>query len=156
MSKDEGKDANVLFFHHELFHDYQPLKCKCWPVWTSLWQEGLATYVAQQLTPGTPADGTLPPEMVAATRAQMGRALDDLYTKLDSTDQEAYSGLFLRRGDKTGMPARRGYYLGLLVAEDAAKTMSLHQLAKLDCDSVRPVVEAAIQRLRSAHSSRGM
>ncbi|MGI4720609.1 MAG: hypothetical protein ACRYGO_08920 [Janthinobacterium lividum] len=153
MSEDEGKDANVLFFHHELFHDYQPLVCKQWPVWTSLWQEGLATYVALRLNPGWTVEGMLPPELVEGTRKQMGRAVEDLYAKLDSTDGDDYSGLFLGRGDKTGMPARRGYYLGVLVAEEAAKTMDLHQLAMLDCESVRPVVVAAVERMRKEYGT---
>lgn len=90
----------------------------------------------------------LPANMAQETRRQLARALDDLHAKLDSTDQEAYNGLFLRKGDSTGLPARRGYYLGMLVAEEAAKTMSLQQLAKLDCEAVRPVVVAAVERLR--------
>ena len=154
MSEDEGKDANVLFFHHELFHDYQPLACKQWPIWASLWQEGLATYAALQLNPGWTVEGMLPPEMIAGTRKQMGRAVEDLYAKLDSTDRDDYSGLFLGSGDKTGMPVRRGYYLGVLVAEEAAKTMDLHQLAKLDCDSVRPVVVVAVERMRKEHGGK--
>ncbi|KFI07377.1 hypothetical protein JN27_10575 [Massilia sp. BSC265] len=156
MAKNQGKDAGAFFFHHELFHDYQPMQCSSWPVWTSLWQEGLASYAAQQLNPNATDDEmllNLPPNMAVDTRKQLGRALDDLYTKLDSTDQEAYSGLFLRKGDKSGMPARRGYYLGMLVAEEAAKSMSLQQLAKLPCDAVRPVVVAAVERLRKAHAA---
>ena len=155
MSKNQGRDAGSFFFHHELFHDYQPMQCKTWPVWASLWQEGLASYAAKQLNPAATEDEmllNLPPNMAADTRRQMKRALDDLYAKLDSTDQEAYSGLFLRRGDQTGMPARRGYYLGMLVAEEAAKAMSLQQMAKLPCEAVGPVVRQAVERLRSAHA----
>ncbi|MFN3788672.1 hypothetical protein [Massilia sp.] len=153
MSEDGGKDANVLFFHHELVHDYQPLECKQWPIWTSLWQEGLATYIALQLNPGWTVEGMLPPEMVEGTRRQMERAVEDLYAKLDSTNRDDYSGLFLGAGDKTGMPARRGYYLGVLVAEEAAKKMDLQQLTKLPCEEVRPVVVAAVEHLRSKQAA---
>lgn len=151
MSEDGGKDANAVFFHHELFHDYQPMECKRWPMWASLWQEGLATYVGLQLNPGWTVEGWLPPGLAADTRKQMGRALEDLYAKLDSTDRKDYSGLFLGQEDQTGMPPRRGYYLGVLVAEEAAKTMSLQQLAMIDCESVRPIVFDAVERLRKAH-----
>lgn len=155
MARHQGKEPGTFFFHHELFHDYQPLQCKSWPIWAALWQEGLASHVAKQLNPDATDDEmllNLPPNMAADTRKQMGRALDDLYANLDSTDQEAYSGLFLRKGDKSGMPARRGYYLGMLVAEEAARSMSLQQLAKLPCDAVRPVVVSAVERLRNAHA----
>jgi len=156
MSRSGGKYANAFFFHHELFHDYQPMECRSWPVWASLWQEGMASHAARQLNPGASEDEmmlNLPPNMAADTRRQMKRALDDLYAKLDSTDQDAYSGLFLRRGDQTGMPARRGYYLGMLVAEEVGRTMSLQEMARLPCEDVRPVVVAAVERLRSAHAT---
>ena len=151
MVKIHGDNDEAFFFHHELFHDYQPMQCQRWPVWTSLWQEGMASYVARQLNPDATDDQmlmNLPANMAQETRRQLARALDDLHAKLDSTDQEAYNGLFLRKGDSTGLPARRGYYLVMLVAEEAAKTMSLQQLAKLDCEAVRPVVMAAVERLR--------
>lgn len=155
IARNHRQDASPFFFHHELFHDYQPMQCTRWAVWTALWQEGLASHVARQLNPAATDDEmllNLPPNMAADTRKQMGRALDDLYAKLDSTDEQAYSGLFLRKGDDSGMPARRGYYMGMLVAEEAAKSMSLQQLAKLPCDEVRPVVVAAVERLRAAHA----
>jgi uncharacterized protein YjaZ len=90
---------------------------------------------------------------VPDTRKQMRRALDDVHAKLDSSDDEALAGLFQRRGDRTGLPARRGYYLGYLVAEEAGKTMSMRQMARLDCDASRKVVTAALDRLRSAQGA---
>ncbi len=45
-------------------------------------------------------------------------------------------------------------YLGVLVAEEAVKKMDIHQLAMLDCESVRPVVVAAVERMRSVHAVR--
>lgn len=155
MVKVHKENNEAYFFHHELFHDYQPMQCERWPVWASLWQEGMASYAAKVLNPNATDEEMmlhLPLNMVPDTRKQMRRALDDLYAKLDSTDQDAYSGLFLRKGDNSGMPARRGYYLGVLVAEEAARTMSVQQLARLDCEAVRPVVFAAVARLRAEHA----
>ncbi len=99
-------------------------------------------------------EGMLPPELVEGTRKQMGRAVEDLYAKLDSTDRNDYAGLFLGQGDQTGLPVRRGYYLGVLVAEEAARKMDIHQLAMLDCESVRPVVVAAVERMRKEYGTR--
>jgi hypothetical protein len=45
------------------------------------------------------------------------------------------------------LPPRFGYYLGYLVAAEAAKTRSLKQLAALTPDEARPVVEAALRSL---------
>ncbi|RLM48420.1 hypothetical protein DVK02_19520, partial [Halobellus sp. Atlit-31R] len=131
-------------------------QCSGTPVWASLWEEGLATYVSKRLNP-TASDAELlldlPKGMVPDTRMQMRRALDDLHAKLDSTDEEATAGLFQRRGDQTGLPARRGYYLGYLVAQEVGKTMGMREMAKLDCAAVRPVVAAAVERLRGAQAS---
>jgi len=156
MVQVHGDGDEAAFFHHELFHDYQALHCDGGPVWAGLWEEGLATYVSKRLNP-TATDAELlldlPHNMVPDTRRQMRRALDDLHAKLDSTDGEAVAGMFQRRGDDTGLPARRAYYLGYLVAEEVGKTMSMREMAKLDCAAVHKVVVAAIERLRTAHAT---
>jgi len=156
MVQVHGDGDEAAFFYHELFHDYQALDCGEDRVWSLLWTEGLATYVSKRLNPQASNAELLldlPRGLVPDTQGQMGRALDDLHAKLDSSDEEANAGLFRRRGDQTGLPARRGYYLGYLVAEDVGKTMSMRQMAKLDCAAVRPVVFAAVERLRSAQGS---
>ncbi|WP_156885611.1 hypothetical protein [Massilia niastensis] len=153
MTKVHGKGHVAPFFHHELFHDYQVLECKEEKMWMSLWREGMAGYVAKALNPSaTEAElgFDLPANMARDTDAQMPRALEHLQANLDSNDQEVYSGLFLRRGDKTGMPARRGYYLGYLVAQEAAKRYDLQTLARLDCATARDFVFSAVERLRGA------
>ena len=158
MVQAHGEGDEAAFFHHELFHDYQALDCSGGPVWAGLWEEGLATYVSRRLNPKA-SDAELlldlPHGLVPDTRRQMRRALDDLLAKLDSTDGEAVAGLFERRGDQSGLPARRAYYLGYLVAEEVGKTMSMRDMAKLDCAAVRPVVVAALERLRSAYPPSG-
>lgn len=152
MVKVHGDSDEAPFFHHELFHDYHDMDCKTQPIWASLWNEGLATYVAKRMNPSASNAELLldfPRNMVADTSKELKRALDDVHGKLDSEDSTDYAGLFYGSGgDKTGLPARRGYYLGYLVAEEAGKTMSMQQLAKLDCQAARPVVVAALERLR--------
>lgn len=156
MVQAHGNGDEAAFFHHELFHDYQALHCDGGPVWAGVWEEGLATYVSKRLNPkATDAELLLdlPHNMVPDTRRQMRRALDDLHAKLDSTDGEAVAGLFQRRGDDTGLPARRAYYLGYLIAEEVGKTMSMREMAKLDCAEVHKVVVASVERLRTAHAT---
>ncbi|VXB49813.1 hypothetical protein [Massilia sp. 9I] len=152
MVKAHGNGDEAAFFHHELFHDYQALQCGSQDrVWSLLWEEGLATYVALRLNPKASEAELLldlPIGLVPDTRRQLGRALDDLHAKLDSSAEEALAGLFQRRGDLTGLPARRGYYLGYLVAEEIGKGMSMRQMAKLDCESARKAVADAVEKLR--------
>lgn len=158
MVQGHGDGDEAAFFHHELFHDYQSLYCDGGPVWAGLWTEGLATYVSKRLNPKA-SDAELlldlPLGLVPDTRRQMRRALDDLHAKLDSTDREAVAGLFERRGDTTGLPARRAYYLGYLVAEEIGKEMSMRQMAKLDCESAHKAVVGAVEKLRRVHAVAG-
>jgi hypothetical protein len=151
MVKAHGNGNEAPFFHHELFHDYHVMKCSQHQIWTSLWAEGLATYLAKTMNPSaTNAELLLdlPPDMVRNTQKQLTRALDDLRVSMNREDPDAYSGLFMRKGDKTGLPARRGYYLGYLVAQEASKKYDVRQLAKLDCDAAREVVFSAVDGLR--------
>ena len=157
MVKYHGDGDEAAFFHHELFHDYHEMECSGEPIWASLWNEGLATYVAKRMNPAANNRELLldiPRNLVADTQKQLGRAFEDRHGKLDSEDRTAYAGLFQGRGgDDTGLPARRGYYLGYLVAEDIGKTMSMQQMAKLDCASARTAVLASVERLRKAHAA---
>lgn len=158
MVKYHGDGDEAAFFHHELFHDYHDTGCKRQPIWTSLWSEGLATYVAKRMNPKANNSELLldiPRNLVADTRKHLGRAFQDLHGKLESEDPAAYAGLFQGRGgDGTGLPARRGYYLGYLVAEEIGKGMSMQQMAKLDCQAAHKAVLGAVEKLRSEHPVR--
>lgn len=152
MVKVHGNGDEAGFFHHELFHDYHEMGCKQQTIWSSLWAEGLAAYVSKVMNPDMDYAGLLldyPHGMVADTEKELERAFAHLADKLESEDREVYAGLFTRKVDQTGMPARRGYYLGYLVAQEAARTRDLHALAKLQCAEVRKVVVESLERLRS-------
>ncbi|MCC2971384.1 hypothetical protein [Massilia sp. IC2-476] len=159
MVKYHGDGDEAAFFHHELFHDYHNMNCAKEPVWVGLWNEGLATYVAKRMNPSANNSELLldiPHNLVADTRKQLGRAFNDLHGKLESEDQTHYAGLFQGRGgDGTGLPARRGYYLGYLVAEEIGKGMSMQQMARLECGAAHKAVVGAVEALRSQHASTG-
>ncbi len=159
MVKYHGDGDEAAFFHHELFHDYHNMQCAREPVWVGLWNEGLATYVAKRMNPSANNSELLldiPRNLVADTQKQLGRAFADLHGKLESEERTHYEGLFQGRGgDDTGLPARRGYYLGYLVAEEIGKGMSMQQMAKLDCAGARKAVAGAVDKLRSVHASAG-
>lgn len=139
---------------HELFHTYHAAAlagCSNDTVWVRLWSEGLATYVSQVLNPGADDKALLldmPAGLAARTRLVLGPALAQLESVLDSEDGAVTAGLFsLGGGDATGLPARRGYLLGLLVAQEAAKDHGMQQLAKLDCKAARALVGSALRQV---------
>ena len=123
-----GQDVTP-FFHHELFHViHQPRMSECDGVWCSLWEEGLATYVAAQLNPRA-GDAALlldqPAPIRPAVDANRRAAICAVVPLLGSQKQEDYAALFYGRSHLPGFPARMGYYIGYLVAADLGKTRSL-------------------------------
>jgi hypothetical protein len=139
------------FFHHELFHVYHSKRFgQCEPLWCSLWQEGLATHVAATLNPAA-GDAALMLDLPAPIRpvvdANRKAAVCAVAPLLDSTRGDDYASLFYGSSHLPGFPARMGYYIGYLIAADAARTHSLRQLAELRPAEVRPIIAAAMQRL---------
>ena len=156
MVRDHGSGKENAFFHHELFHIFhQPSisACSGEAVWTKLWTEGLATYVSHVMNPAATEQELLldaPAGMAARTRAMLKPALVQLEPMLGSSDEADDIALFRMAGnDPSGLPKRRGYYLGYLVAQQAAKQHPLQELAKLDCNAARIVVYSAVQQLTS-------
>lgn len=145
------------FFHHELFHIYHLQAMRDCPqpgLWGNLWTEGLAVYVSQVLNPSASPDELLldfPTGSYAATVAKLPESFAHLETKiLESENEQLYAALFTAAGkDDSGLPARRGYYLGYLVARELGKTHSLTELAKMSCSDARKEVIATVNTLRA-------
>jgi hypothetical protein len=144
-------DATPLF-HHELFHvlHQERFECEAGVVWFTLWKEGLAVYVSHVLNPKANNTELLldyPHGMVPAVRANLRAAWSELETSLDSSERRINQELFTTAIKDTALPVRRGYYLGYLVAQDAAKTRDLPTLASLDCKQARELIGATVSRL---------
>lgn len=136
------------FFDHELFHVYHgQFFTDCDAIWCSLWQEGLATYVAATLNPGA-SDAeiglTMPAPIRPAVDANLTAAVCAVKTRLNSESPDDYRPLFFGNAHLDGLPARAGYYVGYLMIQEAAKTHSLQELAHMDHAAARPVLDAAL------------
>jgi hypothetical protein len=160
MVRYHGKGNESAFFHHELFHTYHDkAMAGCngdeEPMWAMLWQEGLATYVSHVMNPEANDSELLlafPDNMAERTRKVLPAAFADLEKVLDTRDTSVYRNLFTTGGKATGeLPARRGYYLGYLVAQEAARERSVQALAKLDCQGAHALVTATVARLRAVY-----
>lgn len=143
------------FFHHELFHTYQQAAVRdCSErVWSSLWNEGLAVYVSQQMHPHATEKELLvdfPAGTAAKTRAILPAAWAQLEAVLDSQDPVTMASLFQMSSRDKSLPQRRGYYLGYLVAQEAAKSRDVADLAKLGCAPARELVVATVRKLKAA------
>jgi hypothetical protein len=155
MVKYHGTGRESAFFHHELFHIYhRPAMeaCEDGGIWANLWREGLAVHVSKVLNPDANDVELLldfPNHMAVQTRAVLPAALAQLESVLDKTDDETYAGLFYGSGNAGNLPKRRGYYLGYLVAQEAGKTRSMQELAKLQCPQIRELVHTTVSKLRT-------
>jgi hypothetical protein len=157
MVRYHGSGNETAFFDHELFHTYHykaMSACDDERIWSSLWQEGLATYVSKVMNP-TADDKELllyfPDRMSERTKTVLPAAFDHLEKVLDNSDHATYASLFNTSSqDGTGLPPRRGYYLGFLVAQEAAKKHDVRELAKLSCDQARELVYSTVHALRAS------
>jgi hypothetical protein len=142
--------GNLLspLFVHELFHVHQRAVAPVAPekLYWAVWQEGLATYVSRQLNPDVSESSICCLPDVPAVTAAMPTLIPDLLSRLDSEQPEDYARYLL--GGATDIPARSGYYFGYRVAAELAKDRSLHELALLQPEVVRPLMEAS---LRTVH-----
>jgi hypothetical protein len=144
------------FFHHELFHLYHSRTFDdCRAVWCNLWNEGLATYVSHRLNSSASDDELLlnsPVPLRPAVEGNRKEAVCTITPQLDSENGNLNNALFSSRRLNERLPPRFGYYLGYLIAAEAGKTRSLRQLAELDNQQVRPLVEASLRSLADCAS----
>jgi hypothetical protein len=141
------------FIEHELFHlMHHRAFPECDSVWCNLWEEGLATYVASTLNPGAsdPALGlTSPRPLRPAVEAHRQEALCAVRSRLNSKLPADYGLLFLGGGKplSTNLPQRFGYYVGLMVLEDAGHAHNLKELAAMPPADARALVERTLDKL---------
>jgi hypothetical protein len=139
------------FLQHELFHLlHGRIFPDCNAIYCSLWQEGLATYVAATLNPGVSDAAlllTVPAPIRPAVEAKKSEAVCAVRERLFSEKAEDYAPLFYGNKQLPGFPARMGYYIGYLVAQDIGRTRDLRQLAAMKPDDLRPLIVASLDRM---------
>lgn len=161
MAHIHAPDANERpFFHHELFHVYHVPKFEhCEAIWCSLWTEGLAVLVADRLNPGA-SDAelllTMPRSLRDAVEQNRKEAVCAVRARFDSEKESDYRPLFNMRKETLSprLPGRFAYYVGYLVAQQAARTHSLQQLAALTPEQAKPVVKHALDGLAKCGAAR--
>ena len=142
------EESLKVLFDHELFHQYhlqfnQDDTDDTTPLWMPIWEEGLATYVSEQMNAGTTeAQVLMSPTLADAVRPMTAALARELLENLDSTDRDEYAAFFYSRNKRPDLPPRCGYYMGYRVVKALAEGRSLPQLALLG----GPELKAAIRR----------
>jgi hypothetical protein len=145
------------FVQHELFHLLHGRTFSdCEGVYCSLWREGLATYVAATLNPGASDAAlllTIPAPIRPGVEANKNKAVCAVRQRLASEKPEDYASLFYGNKQLPGLPARMGYYIGFLVAQDLGRSRELKQLAALKPTEVKPLIEASLRQMADCSTS---
>jgi hypothetical protein len=83
---------------------------------------------------------------IAATEARRRESFAQLAGVLDSSDDTSMGALFMSGDDHSGLPARRGYYLGLLLARELGRSRTLSELAGMPMHQAEGLLREAIAR----------
>lgn len=146
-----------ILFDHELFHVYHHAVSpeaipEPAPLWRHLWAEGLATHVSEILNPEADPKIVLghPRDLAERARPLLPRLVEELRANLDSTDFDTYAKYFLGGlgGDRDGLPARNGYYVGLLIARRLCADASLRHAARWSGQKLRALLERGLVQVR--------
>ncbi|MES2989368.1 MAG: DUF2268 domain-containing putative Zn-dependent protease [Pseudomonadota bacterium] len=140
------------FLDHELFHFHHARYFPdCEALWCSLWQEGLAEYVAGAMNPGADDRAlmlTIPRPIRPEVDAKFAAAICYTRAKLDSTNQDDYSEFFYGQSIPAAVyPPRFGYYIGYRVAQKMGEGRTLDQLARMTGAEVKPALLKALDSL---------
>ncbi|MFA6115070.1 MAG: hypothetical protein WC729_13820 [Sphingomonas sp.] len=148
IAKIHDETTIAPFLDHELFHLYHATWFPdCDALWCSLWQEGMAVYVASRMNPGASERQlllTIPEPLPAAVNPRLREAMCLAHAKFDATEQADYAPFFFGRPSGGPFPPRFGYYLGYLLAQKIGTTMPLTEMAHMPPAMVRPLLEKAI------------
>jgi hypothetical protein len=154
MARWHPADENLkVLFDHELFHLYHS---QIWPegsrdevpLWMSLWEEGLATYVSQRMNPGA-SEGQVLLNADLAERAEpvLPKLVNELLDNFDSLDHQEYAAFFYSSNGRKDIPQRSGYFVGLRIAQSLGATRTLKQLATLHGSELKEAVRRALAQL---------
>lgn len=136
------------FLDHELFHVYHARYFKdCGEVWCSLWQEGMAVYVASRMNLGATDRQLLltqPRPIRPEVEPKLKEAMCRLRARFESTDDADMSEFFQTQANDRPFPPRYGYLLGYVLASRIGETMPLGALAKLPAREVKPLLLKAL------------
>ncbi len=157
-----GQRNLIPVMQHELFHrynfqffDYKP--SSGYPLWTTLWAEGMATYVSELLNPGASDTdlGNVPLGMVQQVDDRRGKLAAAFLQRFDSTAEKDASVWFndIRSKDRF-VPPRGGYQLGVLVVRDLARQYPIQTMAHWSQTEAKPKVRAALERISATPEGR--
>lgn len=150
-----GQKDLIPGMQHELFHRYHRQffdfeGSSGYPLWTTLWAEGMATYVSELLNPSASEIdlAQVPLGMVRQVNDRRRQLAADFLQRFESTEQKDATLYFNDINSKDALvPARGGYQLGALAIRELAKEYSIQTMAHWSQAEAKPKVHAALERV---------
>jgi hypothetical protein len=145
-----------ILIDHETFHVYHHQATGAFGVdeqavptiESALWSEGLATFVSWRLNPDVSLDeALLQPGIPEGARAHMSAITAELLADLGARNAAVYVRYFEGGKPRGGVPARAGYYVGLLIAQRLGRRFTLRQLAHLQGPQLHEFIVVELKRL---------
>jgi hypothetical protein len=147
---DPGDPQRRITIAHELFHTYHfQWFSASGGLYRMLWAEGLAVYASGVMIPGQRYSNLLdfPVEKMNRCHELLGRMAGELRQNLSSTDKRLRRIYFGAEPNDTEIPPEGGYYVGLLIVAELAKTHTLSEMAKMEPDPVYGTLTRELERL---------
>ena len=146
-----GMTHELFHRYHQQFFDFTPSSGD--PLWTVLWAEGLAQYVAEQLNPmASEVDlSHVPIGMVQQVDDKRRELAADFLKRFTATDEADAKRWFNDINSKDPVvPARAGYELGVLVVRELSKHYTLQAMAHWSRAQTGPRVREALISIAQA------
>lgn len=139
-------------YHHDVNPTFFPTKSENdlyqYGIYRQVWAEGLATYVSQQLNPGTTDVTALFSKKLATLPVAQTQALGCLIEqRFDSRSADVADLLFDGSNHPPALPSRGGYLIGYLIAKDLGASHSLADLADMSGSSLEGAVRSRVRTL---------
>jgi hypothetical protein len=156
---------HVPDIQHELFHAYHWQRnaaaaaagrqsfseTRTTPMYDDLWAEGLALHAVRRMNPDAPLALLLSsPELAEKGPAVLARVAGELRQRLDVTDLKEVGDYFFFRTSRKDLPPRIAYYVGLRLAEQVGRRLSMDEMIRLEGEALRREIDRGLAELESA------
>ncbi len=135
---------------HELFHLYHfRFFSPGGGLYRPLWAEGLAVYASAVVVPGYKMSAYLgfPGWKMNRCREMLPQLAADLKKNMGQNDYRLQRVYFGAEQNNTEVPPEAGYYVGVLIIQNLARSRNLAQLARMDKDRVFKLLAGELDRL---------
>jgi hypothetical protein len=155
---------HVPDIHHELFHAYHWQRnpaiaaagresfseTRTTPMYNDLWTEGLALHAVRRMNPDAPLALVLASrELPEKGPPVLARVAGELRQRLDVTNLKEVGDYFFFHTTRADLPSRIAYYVGLRLAEQVGRRLSMDEMIRLEGPALRREIDRGLAELEA-------